>query len=177
MKPVLFLAILILTTCCSSCELLFPKSEPKTELEKLPPITQEGKNTFGCLVNGKAFVVDNSSQLTAIYQRRTLIISGEIDRNGMDKGISIIVYDEALHVSSYNLTDTIKTNSTYSDFSNYPDSYCQYESRNILDGKLIIDHFDTVRFIISGRFNYIITASNCDTIRITEGRFDMQYSP
>lgn len=28
---------------------------PKTELEKLPPITQNGANTFGCLLNGVAY--------------------------------------------------------------------------------------------------------------------------
>ena len=32
------------------------KNKPqKTELEKLPPVTQTGANTFGCLINGKAF--------------------------------------------------------------------------------------------------------------------------
>ena len=30
--------------------------KPLTELEKLPQATQSGKHTFGCLVDGKAWV-------------------------------------------------------------------------------------------------------------------------
>jgi hypothetical protein len=176
MNTIAGLLLLITIGSFSSCQ-LFSGNEPQTELEKLPPITQEGKNTFGCLVNGKAFVVNSTSQLTAIYQGRILIISGEIDRSDIDKGISFAVYDEPPSIASYNLRDTIKTSSGYSDFSNYPNSYCQYESRNTLNGELIIDYFDTVRFIISGRFNMTTKVSNCDTIRITDGRFDIQYIP
>ncbi len=48
---------LIMASCltiliAASCK----KNKPqKTELEKLPPITQTGANTFGCLLNGKAY--------------------------------------------------------------------------------------------------------------------------
>jgi len=41
---------------------------PKTELEKLPAATQTGAYTFGCLVNGKAWVVQNSLHTVAIDQ-------------------------------------------------------------------------------------------------------------
>lgn len=38
------------------------KNKPtKTELEKLPPITQIGANTFGCLINGKAWIPENEN--------------------------------------------------------------------------------------------------------------------
>lgn len=48
---------IILTACLTmfigaGCK----KNKPKTELEKLPPITQTGANTFGCLVNGRTWI-------------------------------------------------------------------------------------------------------------------------
>lgn len=58
----LFLCTVALTSL-SDCD----RDEPKTELEKLPPITQEGKNTFGCLVNDIAWVTKTSIDAYAVY--------------------------------------------------------------------------------------------------------------
>ncbi len=46
-------AAVLLTFSFAQCKKHHPP--PKTELEKLPPITQTGANTFGCLLNGVAF--------------------------------------------------------------------------------------------------------------------------
>ena len=48
----IWLLLLALSSLCTSCK----KDAPQDELSKLPPATQTGANTFGCLVNGKAFV-------------------------------------------------------------------------------------------------------------------------
>ncbi len=57
---------------------------PKTELEKLPPATQTGANTFGCLLNGVAFtpaggILDNvlSVQYDPAYGMGSLRIKAE----------------------------------------------------------------------------------------------------
>jgi hypothetical protein len=53
MKKKLFIILTaVALSCCSKDE---QPNTPKTELEKLPPATQTGANTAGCLVNGKAF--------------------------------------------------------------------------------------------------------------------------
>ena len=39
----------------SSCK----KDKLVNEIDKLPPATQTGANTFGCLVNGKAWIAQN----------------------------------------------------------------------------------------------------------------------
>ncbi len=174
MKPVLFLTILILTTCCSSCELLFPKTEPKTELEKLPPITQEGKNTFGCLVNGKAFVVSNTYNQVAILEQGQLQLGATIGKNDNDESISM------------NLIGPLNENEIiYFDGNNYYAGYtliignsiCQYEFKNTFYGSIVFSKIDRINYIISGTFEFSTVTQGCDTIRITEGRFDMQYSP
>ena len=173
MKPILFLTILILTTCCSSCELLFPKSEPQTELEKLPPITQEGKNTFGCLVNGKAFVVRNTSQMSAIYQGGFALSGGiVIDKNLTD--IQIFVGELMEMNKSYTLTnDTNKKGQYYLEEEN-----CWFSTGPNFNGILTISFLNQSNYIISGTFEFEAYSSDCqDTVRITKGRFDMQYSP
>lgn len=48
----LFLITLSATTCKKESTL-------EMELAKLPQATQTGQNTFGCLVNGKAWVAQN----------------------------------------------------------------------------------------------------------------------
>ena len=49
------LLLLLLVTFAISCCNKGDDDQPKTELEKLPPATQTGANTAGCLVNGVAF--------------------------------------------------------------------------------------------------------------------------
>jgi hypothetical protein len=50
------LLLLFLATFTLSCCNKGDDEQPKTELEKLPPATQTGANTAGCLVNGVAFL-------------------------------------------------------------------------------------------------------------------------
>ena len=174
MKPVLFLTILILTTCCSSCELLFPKSEPKTELEKLPPITQEGKNTFGCLVNGEAFTVSNTSNQVAIFQQSKLQFGASIDDGDLDESVYMVVGDPLVENEVYSFIDA-GYNAEYQ-YRN-TDKICIYEFKNTYNGTLFFSKIDRINYIISGTFEFSTVTQGCDTIRITEGRFDMHYTP
>jgi hypothetical protein len=57
MKPlkiilVLFCSFLLLSASC--------KKEKSNPIDNLPPATQTGANTFGCLVNGEAFLPKGS---------------------------------------------------------------------------------------------------------------------
>lgn len=56
---VLVPAIILIFLCSPQCK------KTVDELSKLPPITQEGKNTFGCLVNGKAWTPENGELIIA----------------------------------------------------------------------------------------------------------------
>ena len=75
MKTLISFLLLVSFGGLCSCELI-SNNEPKTELEKLPSITQDGQNTFGCLVNGNAIVVTNTIEITAIYQQGNLQLGG-----------------------------------------------------------------------------------------------------
>jgi len=42
---------------------------PKSPIDQLPPATQTGENTFGCLLDGKAFLPGNGiNPLDCVYQ-------------------------------------------------------------------------------------------------------------
>ena len=53
------LSLAALVLLCTQCKKT-NSSTPQTELEKLPPITKTGANTFGCLVNGVAWLPNGS---------------------------------------------------------------------------------------------------------------------
>lgn len=153
------------------CDKENPK--PKTELEKLPPITQEGKNTFGCLVNGKAWLPETSIDVVAVYQSGVLSISGDNSIVDFQEiGMSLIEQDTPFTVDEYSLILPPYQNARVIFSEN-----CHYESDVTLSGKLIISKFDKVNYIISGLFEFTTATPNCDTLNVTNGRFDIKYIP
>lgn len=52
MRTLIIFIALAFAMCCKKTD----SNSLDAELAKLPPITQTGANTFGCLVNGKAFI-------------------------------------------------------------------------------------------------------------------------
>ena len=51
-----FCAVMKTLMYCLPILLLFSGCKKETPEETLPPATQEGKNTAGCLINGQAFI-------------------------------------------------------------------------------------------------------------------------
>jgi len=68
---IIILIALAFITCCK-------KDDIDAELAKLPPITQTGANTFGCLVNGKA-VLPNSSCINCPPPLKVIMIVIQMD--------------------------------------------------------------------------------------------------
>lgn len=165
------LFLLLLTTFTLSC--CNDDDNPQNPLDQLPPATQTGANTFGCLINGEPFVVSNTSNQTAIYQGGVLQIGGGIDNSIMDKHISI------------NISAPINLNTPY-DLTLLPNNLaifvnngegCYYDYDHTTSGTLTITKFDQTNFIISGTFNFSTQTNECENINITNGRFDLQYIP
>ncbi|MEM1406715.1 MAG: hypothetical protein AAGG59_08075 [Bacteroidota bacterium] len=55
--------------------------EPNSQepIDQLPPATQEGRNTFGCLVNEEVWVTQTSVNARAVYQGGFLQIGAGIE--------------------------------------------------------------------------------------------------
>ncbi len=177
----LFFLLLALPLLATTCQKDPKKGQPVyvTEEEKLPAITQQGLNTFGCLVNGKAWLPDNdgssNAELSPDYWNGILSISAK--RFGKDKtghrslleSVWIDIYG-IYQTGSYNKDDTATVR-----FYDYENS-CSYHFNNILITNINISRFDTLNRIIAGNFNATLYVDSiCDTLKITKGRFDVKY--
>ena len=160
---------------------LFYSSCDEDEKEKLPPITMQGKNTFGCLVNGKAWLsmgglgqdgtyaeLQTSGDTTAI-----IIYADNMKRND---GLRIFFYDlPTLQVDKvYNLTDP-EFHVEYSKRNDSDKVLCTYDKA--LSGIVNLLKFDPNNQIISGIFEFKSYSLACDdSVIITDGRFDLLYN-
>jgi len=155
-----------------SCDLFDKYQKPKTELEKLPPETQEGKNTFGCLVDGKAWVTRTSIDAYAYYQEGVLSIIADLSAKA--QGISILIRDNDIKTIEYILESEPRA---YAQFGDDVEN-CGYSTTSMFKGKLLITKIDKVNFIISGIFEFKAYSADCNkVIEVTHGRFDLNYAP
>jgi hypothetical protein len=162
--------------------LLSCKKQPVDQLSLLPPATQTGANTFGCLVNGVAFIPGNRSLITGPQLTCQYGLFG----NGY-----IFNLTAGAKVSSANFaTVTIQTDSlkisagetvplTKFATPGYASGvYLDNQPVHITDdarGKLMITHLDSINHIVSGTFYFSAVRANGDTVKIMDGRFDMHY--
>lgn len=158
--------------------------DTRTELEKLPPITQTGANTFGCLVDGKAWLPNGSKPQTGgpniqvyvdpTFQGGAFYITGHQYNNfqsqvtfGSGGCTGGGLFDIALPLQAVSYTRFLNTVNT-----------CEFSSSNsgsFRRGFFNISRYDLTNGIFSGTFELTIKSQSCgDTIRITNGRFDVK---
>jgi hypothetical protein len=167
-KKIFFLLVAALLASCedTGCE---SNPTPKTELEKLPPITQTGENTFGCLVNGKAFVSETTTDAVAFYQMGILQIIGGL----IDEEISFIIHEDNTPILSgkYDLVNNSLAEASFYSYIN--GNTCIYTDKNVITGTLTITQLNLQQFILAGTFEFDAVTTVCDTVKITDGRFDL----
>lgn len=162
------------------------KTEP-TELSKLPPATQTGANTFGCLVNGKAWVAQRNDCSIFCSPSFKIYYDGSnggyvgiealiIDiKNNIDERFDI-VFDSSNFKILHQITifNTLRTAS----FRNYAinnscNSYVRSLDSTVIHlGKVTLTKYDLSNGIFSGTFDFTLTKPGCETIIVTDGRFD-----
>lgn len=69
------------------------------------------------------------------------------------------------------LSDYINHGAVFNDLK----SSCFYESGFEQIGTLTITKIDTVSHVIAGTFEFTVWTEECDTINVTDGRFDIDY--
>lgn len=171
---ILSFLLLLLLAQCDRCK---EEVKPLSELDKLPPATQQGKLTFGCLINGKAFSETNTGNMVAIYQQGNLFFGVDKDSKDYATGMDISISDPIELNKNYDLTQLPHNRARFIKRNLANDATCYYDFANTLSGQVIITKLDRQKFIVSGTFEYTTALPNCDTIRITDGRFDLQYIP
>lgn len=175
---------------CSLVLLSASCKKEKTGLAALPPATQEGKKTFGCLINGKAFVAQSKPFTTPPVPGVTCQY-GYID-NDISKGHNFSIYGSDNKVSQkpdapssvlvYVNKIDIQQGTTYQ-LQDQKDSgaYAEYHTYLLIDdytsliGELTFTNFDEINHIASGTFWFDTTNDKGEKIEIREGRFDAKF--
>jgi len=148
---------------------------PTNPIDLLPPATQEGNYTFGCLVNGEALRSKSTTDIVAIYQKQSLFISmGNVIKQ-LDTDIHLSINSTYVNESTYLLNNIKPGRGEVIEISN--NGYL-YKTNEFLTGQLTISYFDSINYIISGIFSFeALSQDGQDTIRVTNGRFDTHYIP
>lgn len=175
-KLILLFTISLTLSCCNNDD----NNNTQNPIDQLPPETQTGENTFGCLLDDEAFIPSGGTNpLDAVYQfvNGGYYFSVQGNRRNSENNlltISIGVLNiELTQGSTYQLIENEDGNATgnflYSTLSNYT------SANN--SGELTITKLDTENQIVSGTFWFdIIHPYTEEIVEIREGRFDMQYT-
>jgi hypothetical protein len=177
-NPSLFGFLLLLLVANIQCK----KSAPPPNI--LPPVTQEGKNTFGCKVNGEVWTP--YSTCNVFYGRRCkelgfevrqsdslhkLPISFNLGTASDTDSSSFLMYTPATNITQTgNVIDSVVLLffKSGSQFYHYPPSYTS--------GAVNVTKLDTVNHIMSGTFSFTLYNSNGDSAVVTDGRFDLTFN-
>lgn len=182
MKKLLFtLFITLLITACKK----------ETLQSELPPATQTGENTVGCLINGETVFPEGrlGSLLSGMYSARKMpmfetrsygdtLVTVEVSRymSGTAEP-HFINFKMALRIASGKGVYAIGGQTGNSLNINYGE--CQTNSKeaaNFINGKLTITYANSELHIISGRFEAAFRSSSCSVpVTVQNGRFDLTY--
>jgi hypothetical protein len=155
-----------------------------TNVPGLPPATQIGANTFGCLVNGVPWVPQGSNGTNNLsidydpglnngyfsiqaYNATSVGISYFIV--GMKDSVNMFDNNEQIKIGPINLGAILFSDEQFC--RRYSDDLITYSK-----GEIVITTLDRFKRIISGIFQASLFTPNCgDTIKITKGRFDFKF--
>lgn len=170
MKKLSLIFILLALLTFHSCDLFNLDNDPT-----LPEITQEGKGTFGCLIDGELFLPKGPDPAGGFrgnpYARfteadGTLVISAQ---NTNSWSITLATDVSVFEIGEYILRTGIK---------NLLASDCDQFAVDTLTSILNIHFLDKDLDIVSGTFSghYLNECDSTDILTITDGRFDLPYS-
>ena len=176
---ILILLIVLGLTSCDKDGQIFARKD------QLPPETQTGANTVGCLVNGKVFLPKKEGinpEVNCFYQ----LVNGEYYfnmafsdlTNSSSAGISIQNRKNPLivgqiYILNKNIVDDGSFNGSGGIYSPHPNN--QFYTTTMLTGELKITKLDQVNFIVSGTFWFDAVNSLGEVVQIRQGRFDWRY--
>jgi len=171
----IFTCLIIFTFC---------RKEKPVEPDQLPPITTSGKNTFGCMVNGCVWLPQvhvnfgGLHRLTASMNANgvSIVANKRIVDQNIYQGISMGVHSNWLDSMAldYPYDSSIFEREGASAVFVDGIAGCDYETDSINKGYIKFLRIDHTARIFSGIFEFMVAKPGCDTIRITNGRFDIK---
>lgn len=147
--------------------------------DQLPPATQTGANTFGCLVNGQVWTPKGNNGTSnysvnydPTFRNGILNVSAyRYNSNDANDVQYIVLYSDSLKTpGGYTMKSSGHQEGLFHDFK----TGCDYSGhgRNYCRGTLTITRLDAQAGIVSGTFAFTLYKAGCDSLRVTQGRFD-----
>jgi hypothetical protein len=186
------LTLCALTLFCMLCGMQCEKDQNIPEIDKLPPATQIGADTFGCMVDGKAFMPRKSGWfggpvLLAQYQYLTLngktgnyfMLTADDQKTYPNeiRGISLSAQCVDLEPKTYVLDEyntLFKLAGKY-DILDESLNFNRFYTNLINKGELTITRFDDINQIMSGTFWFDAVNKDGVKVEVREGRFDVHF--
>lgn len=164
-------------SCCDKDD-----NKPINPIDQLPPETQTGANTAGCLVDGKAFLPKGylpTGNLVCNYIDGKDFNINIVQRNNYKTiSMNVISYNQSLTVGETYQLNEYGADSKFGEYSIYDDnnlSEIHYKTTSIITGELKITNHNFNKAILSGTFWFDAVNSEGQIVKIREGRFDMEY--
>jgi len=182
-------ASLFFTASClllfASCHTKLPIPAPKPD--ELPPYTERGANTFGCLIDGQVFVpkknaLSNYIALQCYYQYNSgkyvlgLSAGDYVSTNGFKIALG---GNDSIDFIQQGATINLRTPKDNAAAAGIWDGNFEnvYSTTDSITGYIKINKLDYSKQIISGVFAFdALDTSNHKIIHITEGRFDVLFT-
>ena len=155
----------------------------KKNEDKLPPATQAGANTFGCLIEGKAWIPTGGGIGSGINATRGGFFQDAAGK--LNIYIAASYYHDGIEIYLKHITSTgtfyVNSNTGVKPNVIFPESYGAYfidgEEEYVTDathtGSVKITYADTTLGIVSGIFEMqLYQKTTGKLINITQGRFD-----
>ena len=161
--------------------LIFASCKKESE-DTLPPATQTGAGTFGCKINGKVYVPKGNSG-TGVPNPK---VQYDLDLNGKPY-LTIETFQHPSDNTGFRLTFRYLEGLGYYSVKDslrfdygWPSSIgnCGNSSADpnvFTKGGGLISNINLVNRTVSGIFAFKVKNSVCDTIFITDGRFDIKF--
>jgi hypothetical protein len=152
--------------------------------EKLPKATKEGKNTFGCKVDGKVFIPEDLNTypitpgLVTNYNESTgslhIYATEREDENNNDMKRMISIDISTLQMGNNVLN---KVNTGMVEIASDLRPMQSYSTNYTMTGTVNITRLDISSNVVSGNFSFkaALRSSGEKVITVTDGRFDFKY--
>ncbi|OGX91986.1 hypothetical protein [Hymenobacter coccineus] len=173
MKALLLLPLALLLGC---------KKDAPAPADQLPPATQTGANAFGCLLNGQPWTPQGYNS------RPNFIVTYDPGYRGGNLQVRVYRYpDGAAHEQylifggnriaqpgSYPLVLSGDREAFFADLAREAPckEFLEAPSLTYRTGTLTVTRLDLARGVIAGTFAFTLYRPGCDTIKVTQGRFD-----
>ncbi len=183
----------IIALACHKSNDLPPYTGPlPIDYTVLPPATQEGKNTIGCKINGKVWVprvpfgAVTYTDVTAFFSEKNNTGGGTFELNLVDLDEKIEDWVTVGFKPSYFRTTEYHTSPDSTDTETFTvlmtrlgKYYVVNKSSANYNNRFVLTKMDTLKNFYSGTFEFtLFSKTNInDSLKITEGRFDLKYYP